>query len=44
MRIVPFGWKDIARLAAVAAAPLLPLVLTVFSLEELLAGLIKILL
>jgi hypothetical protein len=43
MRIVPFGLKDIARLAAVTAAPLLPLALTVFSLEELVTRLIKIL-
>lgn len=43
MSVVPFGLKDIARLAAVTAAPLLPLTLTVFSLEELVTRLIKIL-
>ncbi len=43
MRLVPFGLKDIARLAAVTAAPLLPLALTVFSLEELVTRVIKIL-
>ena len=43
MRIVPFGLKDITRLAAVTAAPLLPLLLTIFSLEELLIRVIKIL-
>jgi len=43
MRLVPFGLKDIARLAAVTAAPLLPLTLTVFSLEELVTRVIKIL-
>jgi len=43
MRVVPFGLKDIARLAAVTAAPLLPLALTVFSLEELVTRVIKIL-
>jgi hypothetical protein len=43
MHLVPFGLKDIARLAAVTAAPLLPLALTVFSLEELVMRLIKIL-
>jgi hypothetical protein len=44
MRVVPFGLKDIARLAAATAAPLLPLALTIFSLEELVTRLIKILL
>jgi len=43
MRIVPFGLKDIARLATVTAAPLLPLLLTVFSFEELVTRVIKIL-
>jgi hypothetical protein len=44
MRVVPFGLKDVIRLAAATAAPLLPLALTVVSLEELLKWLIKILL
>lgn len=35
MRGVPFGLDDVIRLAAVTAAPFLPLLLTVFSLEEL---------
>ena len=43
MRVVPFGLKDVARLAAATAAPLLPLGLTIFSLEELVTRLIKIL-
>jgi hypothetical protein len=43
MRIVPFGLDDITLLAAITAAPLLPLTLTVFSLEELLTHLVKIL-
>jgi hypothetical protein len=43
MRLVPFGLKDVVRLAAAAAAPLLPLVLTILSLGELLTYLIKIL-
>jgi len=43
MRYVPFGLKDIAQLAAATAAPLLPLTLTMFSLEELLARLFKVL-
>jgi hypothetical protein len=44
MRLVPFGVKDVARLAAATAAPLIPLALTVVSLEELVRRLIKILL
>ncbi|MBZ5537941.1 MAG: hypothetical protein LAO31_18450 [Acidobacteriia bacterium] len=43
MRFVPFGLEDILRLAAATAAPLLPLTLTIFSLEELLTRLVKIL-
>lgn len=43
MRPIPFDLQDAARLAAVTAAPLLPLGLTVFSLEELLARIVKIL-
>jgi len=39
MRWVPFGNKDILRMAA--AVPLVPLGLTVFSLEELLTRLVK---
>ena len=42
MRIVPFGLEDITRLAAATAAPLLPLGLTIFSLEELIVRLVKI--
>ncbi len=34
MRFVPFGWRDVTRLAAVTAIPFLPLLLTVFSLED----------
>jgi hypothetical protein len=44
MRLVPFGLKDVTRLAAATAAPLLPLALTIFSLQELVTRLIKILL
>ncbi len=36
MRLVPFTLGEVAWLAAAAAAPLLPLTLTMFSLEELL--------
>jgi hypothetical protein len=43
MRIVPFGTDDIVRLAAATAVPLLPLTLTIISLEELLTRLLKIL-
>jgi hypothetical protein len=42
MRLVPFGLKDVTQLVAVTAAPLLPLALTVFSLEEIVSRLIKI--
>jgi hypothetical protein len=35
MRSVPFGLEDISRLAAVTAAPFLPLLLTIWSPEEL---------
>ncbi len=34
MRLMPFGWRDVTRLAAVSATPFLPLLLTVFSLED----------
>ncbi len=43
MRIVPFGLDDITRLAATTAAPLLPLLLTTFSVPELVKLLVKIL-
>ena len=42
MRSVPFKLTDITRLAAATAAPFVPLLLTVFSLEELIMRLIKI--
>lgn len=42
MRIVPFSVHDLTRLAAVTAAPLLPLMLTMFSPQQLLAVLLKI--
>jgi hypothetical protein len=43
MRIVPFGLVDVGRLIAATAAPLVPLTLTIFSLEELISRLVKIL-
>ena len=42
MRSVPFGLDDISRLAAATAAPLLPLLLTIFSPEELIMRIIKV--
>lgn len=41
MRPVPFGLQDIVRLAVTTAAPFLPLLLTVFSAEELIMRLVK---
>src|SRR5262250_1664351 len=42
MRIVPFGLQDISRLAIATAAPLSPLLLTIFSFEELLIRIFKV--
>jgi hypothetical protein len=36
MRVVPFGLEDVSRLAIATAVPLLPLLLTIFSAEDLL--------
>lgn len=44
MNVVPFGVQDIVRLAMTTAAPLLPLALTIFSAEELILRLVKIVL
>jgi hypothetical protein len=44
MGIVPFTLQDAIRLTLATAVPLLPLALTVFSVEEVLSGLVKILL
>jgi hypothetical protein len=43
MRPVPFGLDDIIRLTAATAAPLVPLLLTILSVDELLLRIIKIL-
>ena len=43
MRVVPFGLQDVSRLAIATAAPLSPLLLTIFSFEELITRIIKIL-
>jgi hypothetical protein len=42
MGVIPFGVSDITRLVAATAVPLLPLGLTVFSLEELVVRLVKV--
>jgi hypothetical protein len=42
MRPVPFGLDDVTRLAAAAAAPFLPLLLTILSPEELILRLVKV--
>ena len=42
MRSVPFGLNDIIRLAAAAAAPFLPLLLTILSPEELIIRFVKV--
>lgn len=41
MRMVPFGWRDVTRLAVATATPFLPLLLTIFSLEEFASYVIK---
>jgi hypothetical protein len=42
MRAVPFGLQDISRLAIATAAPLSPLLLTIFSFEELVIRVFKV--
>ena len=42
MRPVPFGLEDISRLAAVTAAPFLPLLLTIWSPEELITRILQV--
>jgi hypothetical protein len=42
MRLVPFGLTQVTTLAALALAPLLPLLLTVYSLDQLVGRLLKI--
>ena len=42
MRSIPFGTEDIVRLAAVTAAPLVPLLLTILSPEQLITEIIKV--
>jgi hypothetical protein len=42
MRIVPFGLRDISRLAAATAAPMVPLLLLVWSPEEVIMRVMKV--
>jgi hypothetical protein len=42
MRVVPFALQDVARLAIATVVPLAPLLLTVFSFEELITRVIKV--
>lgn len=42
MRMVPFGLEDVARLAAATAAPLVPLLLLVWSPEEIITRIIQV--
>lgn len=42
MRVVPFDLKDVSRLALAAAIPLSPLLLTIFSLEELIIRVVQV--
>jgi hypothetical protein len=41
MRLFPFGWRNVTRLAMMSAVPFLPLLLTIFSLEDLATYVIK---
>src|ERR1700748_3479658 len=42
MRVVPFGLQDMTRLAAATAAPLVPLLLLVWSPEEVIMRIMKV--
>jgi len=42
MRMVPFGLKDVSRLAAATAAPMVPLLLLVWSPEEVIMQVMKV--
>jgi hypothetical protein len=42
MRLVPFGWRDVTRLGTITTVPFLPLLLTIFSLEDFATYLIKV--
>jgi hypothetical protein len=43
MRFVPFGLEDVTRLVAATAAPLVPLLLTIFPPEELIMRIVRVL-
>ncbi len=43
MRLVPFGLQEVTILAAMTLAPLLPLLLTVYSLDQLIGRILKML-
>ena len=42
MRMVPFGWRDVTRLVTITVVPFLPLLLTIFSLEDFATYVIKV--
>jgi hypothetical protein len=42
MRLVPFGWRDVTRLVTITVVPFLPLLLTIFSLEDFATYVIKV--
>jgi hypothetical protein len=42
MRVVPFGLRDVSRLAAATAAPMVPLLLLVWPLEEVIMRVMKV--
>lgn len=42
MRVVPFGLDDLTRLAAVTAAPFIPLLFTIWSPEEVIMRIVKV--
>jgi hypothetical protein len=42
MRLVPFGLRDVGRLAAATAAPMVPLLLLVWSPEEVIMRVMKV--
>ncbi len=44
MRIVPFGWKDMSRLVASTAAPLVPLLFLIWSPEDVIMQVMKVVL
>jgi hypothetical protein len=42
MNLAPFNYRDIFRLTAITAAPLIPLLLLVFSAEELFKKILEV--